>query len=668
MNMQRTKKFIVTVLIITLILGIVPRQTVFAEEPEPTHTPSASPEASPTPLPSEASAQEGEPTPDPSPQPSPTPCPTDCDSTPVGEVNQSNEGTVDNTVEASSDTGNNTIDPSPEPAALEEATDSAAPEASSEVSNSEPSVIATGEANVQVDVVNLVNTNEANSDTEFQIENVFGEQSGDIVLIDAGANAPDPSSLLVNQSNTATVTNLILVYANSGWNLITGAMGEIQTSAAYATVTIFNFINANLANSQLSFAVINIFGTLDGNIVLPEPSMLATLLGGNAEISQTNTGSVTNNIAASSNTGGNNLENGEIETGNAATTANVINNVNSNMLGGSFYHLIINNLGIWNGTFLGWGNLAPQDPHYGHMFFDAGNMPALETLLLNGEINQTNDATVTNTVVAQSNTGNNTINGEGKIKTGNAYTTVNLLNFINSNWVGVRGFFGMINIHGTINGDVGGADHFVTLSEPTVTKPPEELQAAAEVKSPGGQLSTSMSTNVGTHVNPGDTVMFYINVQNSGTGPVYDSKLTFYLADSSGEVVAVQTFDLGKLNPGEKMKISFGAVLAQTAPSGIYNALAVADGTTGPDDTGVSSQSETSFLVAGEGGFVSSLIPEVYAASNIEEPGTPQVQQQQGGIYYSETWGNVFLLILFLTYIRMLQLLYRKDEEKIVKS
>lgn len=675
--MRRTKKFIVTVLIITLILGIVPRQVVFAEEldPSPTPTPSASPESSPDPTP----------TPEPSPDPSPTPCPTDCDSTPTGEVDQSNEGTVDNTIEAGSDTGNNTVDPSPtptpEPEVLPEATDPVAPDPStsqesesnptesstdSQAQNGEPSVIATGDANAEVDIINLANTNESNSDTEFQIENVFGDQSGDITLVDPGANAPEPSLLLINQTNTATVTNFILVYANSGWNLVTGGLGDIQTGAAYATVNIINFINANLANSQLSFAIINIFGTLDGNIVLPEPSQLATLLGGSFDLSQLNTGIVTNNVTATSDTGNNSLEGGSIETGNAMTTANVINSVNSNMLGGSFYHLIINNYGIWNGIFAGWGNLAPEDPHYGHMFFDIGSMPALDTLVLNGDINQTNDATVTNTILAQSNTGNNTIGGDGQIKTGNAYTTVNLLNFINSNWAGVRGFFGLVNIFGTLNGSVGDSQHLAALLEPEIVKPQETQTASADVRSPGGALSSSMSTNVGTHVNPGDTVMFFITAQNTGTGPVYDGKVVFNLYDSNGELAAIQTFDFGQLNPGQKVKISFGAVLANSAPGGSYSALALASGTTGPDNSGVSSTTDTSFLVSGYTNFVNSIIPEVHAAGTGESQ--PQIQQQQGGIYYSETWGNIFFLILFITYIRMLQLLYRKDEEKSIES
>ncbi len=674
--MRKTKKFVVTVLIITLILGIVPRQTVFAEELiEPTPTPAPSTPAEPEPQTTEPT-----PTPEPTPDPSPTPCPADCETTPVGEVDQTNEGTVEQTVTAGSDTGNNTI--GPEILAEPEATDSAQPETEpeqgqgsesqsenhdSQPQNGAPTAISTGDANTQVDVINLVNTNDANSDTSFQIENVFGDQTGDINLVDAAANAPDPSLLLVNQTNTATVTNFILVYANSGWNLVTDGLGEIQTGAAYATVNVINFINANLANSQLSFVIINIFGTLDGNIVLPEPSQLATLLGGNFQLNQLNTGVVNNSITATSDTGGNGLEGGSIETGNATTTANVIDNVNSNMLGGTFYHLLVNNYGTWNGMFAGWGNLAPQDPHYGHMFFDINNMPALGTLTLNGEINQTNDATVTNTIVANSNTGHNTINGDGNIRTGNAFTTVNLLNFINSNWAGVRGFYGLVNIFGTLNGHIGDAEHIAAIVPTAVIPLEEPSEPQPETKSSGGALVSNISTNVGTHVNPGDTPMIFINVQNTGTGKVYNGKLIFNLTDPDGYLVATKTFEFGELNPGQKVKISFGAQMSKAALGGTYSAFAEAVGTTGPEDSGLSSPSSTAFLLSGAdlAGIFDEVVPEVLAAGN-EIKTASQGQQLQGGIYYSEIWGNLLLFLLFLTYIRMLQLVYKKDREQVV--
>ena len=58
------------------------------------------------------------------------------------------------------------------------------------------------------------------------------------------------------------------------------------------------------------------------------------------------------------------------------------------------------------------------------------------------------------------------------------------------------------------------------------------------------------------------------------------------------------------------------------------------------------------------------LIPEVEAASDQEEPQQPQ--ELQSGISYSENWGYIFLLLFFTTYIRMLQVLYKKRNEEVM--
>ena len=687
--MKKTKSFVVSVLIIIYILGVVPRQNgvILADEvidpspsptaspdpspdptPDPTPDPSSSPDPSPTPTPepTPSPTSSPDPTPDPSPtptpdpsvepqstaladpSPSPTPCPTNCDDEPQDiTVEQTNDADISNDVQSQAETGNTTVN-----------------------SSGPASTAETGDANAEVTVINMANTNSANSQTDFQVETVLGDQTGDINLVDASSQAPDPSLLLINQTNTATVTNYILVYANSGWNLVDGLAGNVQTGAAYAVVNVFNFINANLANSQISFAIINIFGSLNGNIVLPDPSQLAVLLGGNNNINQQNNAIVLNSVSQSAVSGNNILTgDGTVQSGDAINTANVLNNINSNALGSAFYHLIVNNFGTWNGIFAGWGNLGAQDSQEGTMFFDIDNLLPVSHVANGGETDQSNNANVTNTIIAQSSTGNNTVNGAGNIKSGNAYSMVNLLNFINSNWASSRGFFGLVNIMGTLNGNIGGKtqlDALAALSNPmaSTTQDPQN-DAVVDVHGSGGQLASTMSTNVGTHVNPGDTVMFFIKVLNPGTGSVYDAKLTFNLLDSNGEIANVQTYNLGNINPGGKRTVSFGLVLAKNVPGGTYVGLSQAVGTTGPDDSGLSSSNDTQFNVSGTLAQVfEDVTPVVKGAGKIDLKKI--ITEKQGGIYYSEIWGNVFLLLLFLTYIRMLQLLYKKRENDIL--
>lgn len=691
--MKQTKKFIIVILILTYTLGIVPRQSgvVYAEEAtDPTPAPETSTQESTDPTPAPEPSSDPTPAPDqnltqestePSPTPTPDPCEADCTTTAPADVEQTNGLDATNQVETTADTGNNTVatpTPSPTPA---EATDSAAlktdgeePEnntqnsgKNNENNNSEASssaTIDTGDAIAEADVVTMANTNTANSQTDFDVQNIYGDEVGDIILVDP-ATAPDLNVLLLDQQNTATVTNYIMVYANSGWNLVAGGLGDIQTGAAYATVNVFNFINANLANSHLSFVIINIFGNLTGNIVLPEPDELTLLLNGTASsnITQTNNAEIYNSVSTTATTGSNSVGGeGQIQTGDAYATTNVVNYANSNMVGSSFYHLIINNFGYWDGQFIGWGGLAPEDPHYGQMVFDAGSLTGLTSLLAGGQLTQQNDASIENVITATANTGNNQVQEDGSIKTGNAFSTVNLLNFINTNWSNVRGFFGMINIFGRFTGNIGGADHFIVeKSEPVIENSSNSDQE--ETKAPGGLLTGTIQSNVGTHVNPGDTVTFFIDVHNPGTGPVYDSEVFFNLVNSDGEVGAIENFKIGKLDQGKTAKISFGLVLSEKAPAGYYWGIFEATGNIGPDSSPVSTQGETSFRIGGLYSLLpDNLAPQIQGVVDIQSPA-----QQQGGIYFAENWWSLFLLMVLSGYIYGLHVMYRKLEETNLK-
>lgn len=671
--MRKTKKFVFTVLIIIFLLGIAPRQAIVAPvlaEGEQTQNASPSPDPSPSPSPDPSVTPQVEPSP--SPSPSPDPCTSDC---PPAVVDQSNQAAVDNTVTDVANTGGNQIgpSPSPEPEGLgtQEATGSASPDPSTsgqsptpEVSNTDGVIIDTGNAIADVNVLNLTNTNVIALNSIYKIENIYTDAAGNIDLSQATVTdiTPDALNVIADQTNSATVNNVITAIANTGNNLVNAASGAITTGAAYAIVNVFNFINTNLIGSHLQLVIINIFGSLTGNIILPEPQELDIpnnlALG---DVTQQNSAELTNGVTNTANTGNNQVTSaGTIQTGNATSQTNVTNVVNTNFLGGIFYQLFVNNFGSWNGSFLGWGTTGASDPTFGTMIFDWGDPGLASTLGGFVSANQTNEATVNNQILASANTGGNSIYGQGgEILTGNAFSSVNLINFINTNIIASKVFFGIINIFGTLNGDIGGASYFATTTQTQAE--PEIQPASVDQRVPGGQLSTEISTNVGTHVNPGDTVMFFITVKNIGTGPVYDGKLTFNLYDANDELGTIDVTDLGTLQPGQRAYISFGLVLSESAPAGLYQGLIKAEGKVGPDNEDISSLSDTYFQV-GQPSFISSIIPEVEAASEEEET-PPEPQQQQSGISYSENWGYIFLLMFFAAYSRMLQSLYKKRNE-----
>lgn len=674
---KRIKRIVVTFLIILLSVGFLPGRLVWADTgttsttdtstqtvdptPMPTPSPSGSPAPSPDPTPSPTPATETlsvdpSPTPSPDPSPSPTPCPSGCA---TGDVTQQNQAAVNNNVAATSDTGGNTSG-TPSDTQGYQATQSATVEDSgsagvSDQGNGGGSNVATGNATTNVNVVNQVNTNLVNSDYSYSVKNLYLDQNGNIDLSALGSSEELPSALVVvKDSNNATVVNLIYASANSGQNTINGT-GSVDTGNAYVSANLLNFINTNFVNSTFHLVIFNIFGTLSGNIVLPDnfgqtasTSGTQSQNGGQgSQVSQQNSADITNSVQATSNTGQNGASGGgQIQTGDATTAVNVLSLANFNIFGGSFAKLLINNFGNWNGQFLGWGTAGPSDPIYGLMAFDFGSLGSQSGGCGCTDGSMTNTASVDNQVTATANTGGNNISG-GRIITGSAFAAVNIFNFINANIINTKGFFGIINIFGTLNGDIGGASNF-----PQPTPDPGADSASTnqpDVHGPGGALSSSVSTNVGSHVNPGDTVTFFGTARNTGTGPVYDSKVTFNLYDPNGNLASVQTFNLGKLDAGRVAKITFGLVLAGTAPAGTYNVVLEAQGKVGTDDSAISSSSNAGFQVGlplltfAAGG---SLAPDVLAASTIGDGGGGQGAALASDVASSYNWLEVVFMLL----------------------
>ncbi|KKU10299.1 MAG: hypothetical protein UX13_C0015G0008 [Candidatus Woesebacteria bacterium GW2011_GWB1_45_5] len=316
--------------------------------------------------------------------------------------------------------------------------------------------------------------------------------------------------------NFAYVENNIEAEADTGGNEIdSSGEGEISTGNAYSSTSVLNKVNTNVVNSQIHIITINIFGSLTGNIILPSSGGLSQEGCCQASIVSENVAIVVNNVSGQANTGQNQIVSSggeaEIETGNAKVAVNVYNLVNTNIVNSYFNYFEINNMGEWSGSFLGWNeNQAPPQ----NQSCDG----------CTGDLSLGNSAEVVNNVSSSANTGENSINGGGaKIKTGNAYAGISIVNLVNTNIINSVGFIGFINIFGRLLGDVGGSQYFSESIEiPEETEDVTEVQASQESQEPsqkesGGTLEVSHSHNVGTHVLPGDTVTFFAKVKNPGT-------------------------------------------------------------------------------------------------------------------------------------------------------
>ena len=389
------------------------------------------------------------------------------------------------------------------------------------VASGSGAMVETGEATASAEVVNIVNTNLVGENFWQAIVNIFGTSENDIDLTQIeGSQNFDPvlisvlarnentgdgsinialanflSSFAVYNTNTATLTNNIDLLALNGNNQIIGDEGEIQTGNARAWLNLFNLVNTNLTGRNWFFGIINIFGKLQGDIVLPyelellgedgEEGIQVSAINQNTgegsqnqaqasaetrvEVTNTNEADLTNNISILANSGENEIVgSGSIQTGEANASANLVNIVNTNIFGSRWLFLLINNFGSWTGSLLGWwGNLIVTPGWtlaWVRLADDEGNqnvqvMAENENTGENSQnqteaqattslvVENTNTARVENNLSIVADTGNNQIEGESvSLNTGEANASANIFNFINTNIIGNNWFFGIVNI------------------------------------------------------------------------------------------------------------------------------------------------------------------------------------------------------------------------------
>lgn len=355
------------------------------------------------------------------------------------------------------------------------------------------SVITTGEANATATVVNAVNTNIGGVDVaEF---NIVDDHEGDIILnfdtafSNASGSADVANSLETFQNNEAVLENNLTLLADTGQNqtsLNTGGDSLIQTGNANATATVANFLNNNLTGNII-LGVVNIFGNLKGDIVVPEKAMSVsetsnlaafTNSSDSLETFQTNNAQIENNLNLEANTGENEANrntNGDsmIESGEATATVQTVNIANNNIESGSWWLVIINQAGEWLGRIIGAPEGATCAVSEGAQLTVNENgevvvSPAGDNQTQSQRTEQNNEAKVVNNISLSANTGRNRANdntgGDSLIKTGDAKVILNLINFVNNNISsGGRLIVTVVNVFGSWIGD---------FLPPGVTKPP----------------------------------------------------------------------------------------------------------------------------------------------------------------------------------------------------
>lgn len=572
---------------------------------------SSTPQETPTPTPNPTVAPENT-----DPTPTPTPLP---DST----ITAVNSADVTNFTDSTAITGENSIT-----TADSEGSPQVDSTSSPQVESVGDLIIQTGDAISSATVENSVNTTNINSEVINQTINLFVAENGNLDLSDPFTivndviteHSTDPviNVSVVSVNNYSYLSNDIVSFANTGNNQINNdGTAIIKTGNAYSMVSLLNQVNFTIVDSQIHLLTINIFGDLNGNIILPDSTNQSTDCDGcGINLAINNQATLENNTDSTAISGQNSIiasESGEITTGDAKSSVSNINIVNTNLAGVNMQALYINNLGNWDGNFVGWGSFDPRNGGTNLVLYNLSPNGQISCPSCVGSLIITNDATVSNSISSTANTGGNSINGEnGTIHTGRAFSAASIFNFINSSFINSIGFFGFINIFGDWKGDIGGKSNFAVIEEPVIDEEVVEVVVSNEnpsdntntspLREQGGLLSVTQSNNVGEYVLPGDTVTFFVNVKNIGSGRVYDAKLDLFLVKNDKNVGGA-TFNLGDIGIGKETKVSTGLVLSTSVPFGAYIARAIVKGTVGPENSEITASSDSFFDVFGSSNF-----------------------------------------------------------------
>lgn len=469
-----------------------------------------------------------------------------------------------------------------------EATSSAGTGENTASNNQGDVVVNTGDALAVGNMFNLINLNVVGSNFEILVLNL-SDQQGDINLFNiwkdlsvsasegifiAGSSPENSLSVLVQNSNQASVQNSLQVVALTGQNTADGNGGSVnlQSGGALAVANLTNVVNTNIVGSKLLFVIINVLGSYNGNLILPRreyfESTESAVQSGGGEVINNNEASVSGTVSSVADSGGNQLNgnsNGSsLQTGEAEAVSHNLSFLNFNILGYNWFNFIINHLGSQSGNVWGWLNPESKESPDTNASFSTQSMTDPAAASSRGPndqqntsgslIENSNSASVENHVSAEAISGQNQANGNGlaNMVTGTSKALANLFNLINFNISGSNWLFGVLNILGDWNGN-------------TVFAYPD---AVTSISGPAGD------------VNPGDEIDYNVSFNNQGYDDAHGVDLSFelpkgsiFVSDTSGIIPELQ---------GKVLKWSIGDLPA--GESGSFSVRVKVDPNLKPDD------------------------------------------------------------------------------------
>jgi len=469
--------------------------------------------------------------------------------------------------------------------------------------------IATGDAYASVSAVNIANTNVINSNyLLIGIDNI-GELLGDVILPGKdfftqllAAQMGVGGAFSIANDNTAVIDNNVIAEANTGDNYATSTTGTstILTGDAQASANVTNIANTNLIGGSTIYLLFRIYGDWGGKVFgLPEgmtwaeteggivlltrsgaglgtPSASAGA-GGATAISNTNTAAIANDIQVYALTGENHAEgtNASITTGNAYASANILNVVNTNVVGHNWIFAIFNIFGDWKGNiafgrpdlWIGAQASAGAYPgaavDYTFTVSNLGNADATNVML--GTEYDGNLLTFTEGIGEYTEGG--TAWSLGNIAAGETREITYVANITTTLPIGST----PITLLAEVHGDEPDADLSDNTEEITIVAQNGSASGNSNIiMTPPSDLSLEKTSSMAT-VTPPAIVDYTLTITNEGAGPAYYAQLTDILTYETGEVLHDETWYLGTIAAGEEVVVTYTVEFTEGTPAGVYS-------------------------------------------------------------------------------------------------
>lgn len=333
-----------------------------------------------------------------------------------------------------------------------------------------------GTAAAMVNIINILrSTWSFTGDLTTFVADIYGNVFGDLFIdpgqIQAAHDSQGTNNLQINSDTNALIDNKLTIDAASGDATVRGntEAGSATSGDAHAVANVVNAINSSIAAKQSFIGMMNIYGNLDGDILLP-PGVLEQLIASNTlstlDISQIENSSllaelntnqnINNNVNLSATTGNasvdNNTSAGNATTGNANTNLTVLNLTGKQVIGKDALLVFVNVLGKWVGVITN----APNGSTAAAL---GGGLTENTQLSTDTSITDNTNSTINNDISLNAASGDASVESNtkaGDATSGNATASASILN-INLSQLALSDWFGIlfINVFGSWNGSFG---------------------------------------------------------------------------------------------------------------------------------------------------------------------------------------------------------------------